>query len=40
MFDFITDEHAMIQQAARDFARNEIAPIADNIRASLLGDLD
>ena len=28
MFDFITDEHKMIQSAARDFARNSIAPIA------------
>lgn len=28
MFDFITDEHKMIQQAAREFAQNEIAPIA------------
>ncbi|MCI0398410.1 MAG: acyl-CoA dehydrogenase family protein, partial [Chloroflexi bacterium] len=28
MFDFITDEHRMIQQAARDFARNAVAPIA------------
>ncbi len=28
-FDFLlTDEHRMIQQAARDFAQNEIAPIA------------
>ena len=24
----LTDEHKMIQQAARDFAQNEIAPIA------------
>ncbi len=30
MFDFITDEHKMIQQAARDFAQNEIAPIAEH----------
>ena len=30
MFDFITDEHEMIQQAARDFAQNEIAPIAEH----------
>ena len=30
MFDFITDEHKMIQQAARDFAHNEIAPIAEH----------
>jgi alkylation response protein AidB-like acyl-CoA dehydrogenase len=28
MFDFITEEHRMIEQAARDFARNSIAPIA------------
>jgi alkylation response protein AidB-like acyl-CoA dehydrogenase len=28
MFDFITDEHRMIQQAARDFAQKSIAPIA------------
>jgi alkylation response protein AidB-like acyl-CoA dehydrogenase len=28
MFDFITDEHKMIEEAARDFARNSIAPIA------------
>ncbi|MCL4805867.1 MAG: acyl-CoA dehydrogenase [Anaerolineae bacterium] len=28
MFDFITEEHRMIQEAARDFARNSIAPIA------------
>jgi alkylation response protein AidB-like acyl-CoA dehydrogenase len=28
MFDFITTEHQMIAQAARDFARNSIAPIA------------
>ncbi len=28
MFDFITDEHRMIQDAARDFAQKEIAPIA------------
>lgn len=28
MFDFITEEHKMIQEAARDFARNAIAPIA------------
>ena len=28
MFDFITDEHKMIQEAARDFAQNSIAPIA------------
>lgn len=28
LFEFITDEHRMIQQAARDFAQNVIAPIA------------
>jgi len=28
MFDFITEEHKMMQQAARDFAGKEIAPIA------------
>jgi alkylation response protein AidB-like acyl-CoA dehydrogenase len=28
MFDFITEEHQMIQQAARDFAQKSIAPIA------------
>jgi len=28
MFDFITEEHKMIQETARDFARNSIAPIA------------
>ena len=28
MFPFITDEHRMIEQAARDFGRNAIAPIA------------
>ncbi|MBP6786185.1 MAG: acyl-CoA dehydrogenase family protein [Candidatus Promineofilum sp.] len=28
MFDFITAEHKMIQDAARDFARQSIAPIA------------
>ena len=28
MFDFITDEHRMIQETARDFAQKEIAPIA------------
>jgi alkylation response protein AidB-like acyl-CoA dehydrogenase len=28
MFDFITEEHRMIEQAARDFARNSISPIA------------
>ncbi len=30
MFDFITEEHEMIQQAARDFAQNAIAPIAEH----------
>lgn len=30
MFDFITDEHRMIQDAARDFAHNQIAPIAEH----------
>lgn len=28
MFDFITEEHQMIQQAAKDFAQKSIAPIA------------
>jgi len=28
MFDFITEEHKMIQQAARDFAQKSISPIA------------
>ena len=28
MFDFITEEHKMIQQAARDFAQKSIVPIA------------
>jgi alkylation response protein AidB-like acyl-CoA dehydrogenase len=28
MFEFITEEHEMIQQAARDFAQKSIAPIA------------
>ncbi|MDX1413052.1 MAG: acyl-CoA dehydrogenase family protein [Candidatus Promineifilaceae bacterium] len=28
MFDFITEEHEMIQSAARDFAQKSIAPIA------------
>lgn len=28
MFDFITEEHKMIQDAARDFAQKSIAPIA------------
>ncbi len=27
-FEYLTEEHKMIQQAARDFARKEIAPIA------------
>ena len=27
-FDYLTEEHRMIQQAARDFAQKEIAPIA------------
>lgn len=30
MFDFITKEHEMIRQAARDFARKSIAPIAQH----------
>lgn len=30
MFDFITDEHKMIQEAARDFAQKAIAPIAEH----------
>ena len=30
MFDFITDEHKMLQEAARDFAQNSIAPIAEH----------
>lgn len=30
MFDFITDEHKMIQEAARDFAQKSIAPIAEH----------
>jgi alkylation response protein AidB-like acyl-CoA dehydrogenase len=30
MFDFITEEHKMIQEAARDFAQNAIAPIAEH----------
>jgi alkylation response protein AidB-like acyl-CoA dehydrogenase len=29
MFDFITEEHVMIQMAARDFAQKSIAPIAE-----------
>ena len=37
MFDFITDEHKMIQQAAREFAQNEIAPIAAEHDFRLLG---
>ncbi|WP_456428554.1 acyl-CoA dehydrogenase [Rhodocaloribacter sp.] len=28
MFDFITEEHELIRKMAREFARNEIAPIA------------
>ncbi len=28
MFPFITEEHEMIQEAARDFAQGSIAPIA------------
>ena len=28
LFPFITDEHRMIQQAAREFAQKEILPIA------------
>jgi len=28
MFDFITEEHAMIQKMAREFAQNEIEPVA------------
>ncbi|HSH02106.1 MAG TPA: acyl-CoA dehydrogenase family protein [Anaerolineae bacterium] len=30
MFDFLTEEHQMIQDAARDFAQKEIAPIAEH----------
>ncbi|MBE2199304.1 MAG: acyl-CoA dehydrogenase family protein [Anaerolinea sp.] len=30
MFDFITEEHKMIQEAARDFAQKAIAPIAEH----------
>lgn len=30
MFDFITEEHKMIQAAARDFAQKSIAPIAEH----------
>jgi alkylation response protein AidB-like acyl-CoA dehydrogenase len=30
MFDFITEEHKMIQEAARDFAQKSIAPIAEH----------
>lgn len=29
LFPFITDEHIMIRDAARDFAQNQIAPIAE-----------
>ncbi|MEJ2751480.1 MAG: acyl-CoA dehydrogenase family protein, partial [Chloroflexota bacterium] len=29
MFPFITEEHRMIQDAARDFAHGSIAPIAE-----------
>ena len=29
-FDFITEEHKMIQDAARDFAQKEIAPKAEH----------
>ena len=29
VFDYLTDEHRMIQQAARDFAQKEIVPIAE-----------
>ena len=28
MFDFITEEHEMMRQAARDFAQKEIVPVA------------
>ncbi len=34
MFDFITDEHEMIRDTARDFAQNVIAPIAAEIDES------
>jgi alkylation response protein AidB-like acyl-CoA dehydrogenase len=30
VFDFITNEHEMIQQAARDFAQKSVAPIAEH----------
>ena len=30
MFDFITEEHKMIQEAARDFAQSAIVPIAEH----------
>jgi alkylation response protein AidB-like acyl-CoA dehydrogenase len=30
MFDFITEEHEMIRQAAKDFAQKSIAPIAEH----------
>jgi alkylation response protein AidB-like acyl-CoA dehydrogenase len=30
MFDFITEEHKMIQEAARDFAQRSIGPIAEH----------
>jgi len=30
MFDFISEEHKMIREAARDFAQNAIAPIAEH----------
>ncbi len=29
-FDFMTDEHRMIQQAAREFAQKEIVPVAEH----------
>ena len=29
-FDFMTEEHRMIQEAARDFAQREIVPIAEH----------
>lgn len=31
MYDYITEEHKMIQQAARDFAQGSLAPIAEAI---------
>lgn len=34
MFDFITPEHKLIQQTARDFARKAIAPIAEHCDAT------